>query len=93
MEVCVQPETTIEVTIEYLITKGEFNNPEEFSIFIEKEAKRKRIGYLEALLEYCDNKDIEPASVAKSITSSLKQKIQAEAEDLNLLKTKSPKLP
>lgn len=88
-----EAETTIEVTIEYLLTKGEFNNPDEFSIFIEREAKRKRIGCLETLLEYCENKDIEPASLAKSITSSLKQKIQAEAEDLNLLKTKSLKLP
>lgn len=86
-------EPVVEVTIEYLITKGEFNNPEEFSIFIEREAKRKRIGYLETLLEYCENKDIDPSSVGKSITTSLKQKIQAEAEDLNLLKTKSPKLP
>lgn len=81
------------LTIEYLMTKGEFKNAEEFSIHIEKEAKRRNIDYLEALLEYCEEKDIEPASVAKSITSSLKQKIQAEAEQKNLLKTKSTKLP
>lgn len=81
------------LTIEYLMTKGEFKNSEEFSIHIEKEAKRRNIDYLEALLEYCEEKDIEPTSVAKSITSSLKQKIQAEAEQKNLLKTKSTKLP
>lgn len=86
-------ENTAELTIEYLVTKGEFTNSEEFSIFIEKEAKRKNIGYLEALMEYCENKDIEPASIAKSLTPSLKQKIQAEAENLNLLKNKSSKLP
>lgn len=83
----------MEITIEYLLTKGEFNNPTDFSQFVEKEAKRKGIGYLEALVEYCESKDIEPASIAKSITSSLKQKIQAEAEDLNLLKNKTQKLP
>lgn len=82
-----------EVTIEFIITKGEFSNSEEFSIFIEKEAKQRKFGYLETLLEYCENRDIEPSSLAKSITSSLKQKIQAEAETLNLLKSKQPKLP
>lgn len=81
------------LTIEYLMTKGEFQNAEEFSIHIEKEAKRRGIEYLEALLEYCEEKDIDPVSIAKSITSSLKQKIQAEAEQKNLLKTKSSKLP
>ena len=81
------------LTIEYLMTKGEFQTPEEFSIHIEREAKRRKIEYLEALLEYCEEKDIEPVSIAKSITSSLKQKIQAEAEQKNLLKTKSTKLP
>lgn len=86
-------ETISEITVEYLVTKGEFNSPEEFSIHIERVAKQKRIGYLEALLDYCHDKDIEPVSVAKSITPSLKQKLQAEAEDLNLLKTKSRKLP
>lgn len=82
-----------EITVEYLVTKGEFSNPEDFSIFIEREAKRKGIRYLETLMEYCENKDIDPSAVAKSITPSLKQKLQAEAEDLNLLKTKSKKLP
>lgn len=81
------------LTIEYLMTKGEFQSSEEFSIHIEREAKRRKIDYLEALLEYCDEKDIEPVSIAKSITPSLKQKIQAEAEQKNLLKTKSTKLP
>jgi hypothetical protein len=43
-------------------------------------------------LEYCENKGIEPVAVAGMITSSLKEKIRAEAEEMNLLK-KSPKLP
>lgn len=86
-------DTEKEVTIEFIVTKGEFSNPEEFSIFIEKETQRKKIGYMETLLDYCESRDIEPASLAKSITSSLKQKLQAEAETLNLLKSKQPKLP
>jgi len=89
----VNDETLPKLTNEFLITKGEFNSPEEFSVFIELEAKRRGLGFFETLMDYCEEKDIEPVSVAKSITSSLKQKLQAEAEDLNLLKQKTAKLP
>ena len=47
------------VTVEYLITR-EFNNSTEFSIFIEKEALRRKMGYMETLLEYCETKDVDP---------------------------------
>jgi hypothetical protein len=86
-----EPEDKKLLTVEYLITR-EFNNSSEFSIHIERESIKRKIGCFEALLEYCDNKGIEPVAVASMITSSLKAKIQAEAEEMNLLK-KSPKLP
>lgn len=79
------------ITVEYLITR-EFTNSNDFSLYIECEAIRRKIGFLESLLEYCESKSIEPAGVANLISSSLKEKIRAEAEDMNLLK-KSPKLP
>jgi len=79
------------LTVEYLITR-EFTSSVEFSIFIEKEALRRKIGCFEALIDYCEEKGIEPVAVATMITSSLKAKIQAEAEEMNLLK-KTAKLP
>lgn len=79
------------LTVEYLITR-EFTNSTDFSIHIEKEAIKRKIGCFEALLDYCEMKGIEPVAVATMITSSLKAKIQAEAEEMNLLK-KSAKLP
>ncbi len=41
-----------QISVEYLITK-EFTNTQDFSMFIEREAIRRKIGYMEALLEYC----------------------------------------
>ena len=79
------------LTVEYLITR-EFTSAGEFSIHIEREAIRRKIGCLEMLMEYCEEKNIDTVAVASMITSSLKAKIQAEAEEMNLLK-KSPKLP
>lgn len=86
-----EPEDSKILTVEYLITR-EFISSTEFSIHIEKEAIKRKIGCFEALLEYCEQKGIEPVAVASMITSSLKAKIQAEAEEMNLLK-KTPKLP
>jgi hypothetical protein len=86
-----EPEDSKILTVEYLITR-EFTSSTEFSIHIEKEAIKRKIGCFEALLEYCEQKGIEPVAVATMITSSLKAKIQAEAEEMNLLK-KTAKLP
>jgi hypothetical protein len=79
------------ITLEYLTTR-EFTTPSEFSMFIEKQSIKRKIGCLEALLEYCDEKGIDPTAVSSFITSSLKEKIRAEAEEMNLLK-KTAKLP
>lgn len=79
------------LTVEYLITR-EFNNSTDFSMHIERDAIKRKIGCFEALLDYCEAKGIEPVAVAGMITNSLKAKIQAEAEEMNLLK-KTPKLP
>lgn len=88
------PSTENIVTLEYIITKGEFSSSAEFSLHIEKEAIRRGIGCFEALLEYCEENEIEPVSVSSFINSSLKEKIRAEAEEMNLLKrTKNNKLP
>lgn len=79
------------ISIEYLITR-EFTNSNDFSMFIEQQAKKRNIGCMETLLEYCEEKDIDTTAVASMLSSSLKEKIRAEAEEMNLLK-KSAKLP
>ena len=70
------------LTVEYLITR-EFTNSTDFSIHIEREAIKRKIGCFEALLDYCEMKGIEPVAVATMITSSLKAKIQADGRGLH----------
>ena len=82
----------IEYTDEFLITK-EFKTATEFSQHIERQATLSGIPCMDMLVDYCIKKDIEMESVAVLITSSLKEKIRAEAEELNLLKRKGGKLP
>jgi len=76
----------------YVITK-KFNTPSEFSQHIERRAVHTKSTCMDILLDYCLTNDIEIESVNKLLSTSLKDKIQAEAQDLNLLKVKANKLP
>ena len=68
------------------------HTPKTFSLEIEKIAFHKRVTHLEAISIYCEQIGIEPVSVAKLLTKSLKEKIEANARDLNYL-PKAAKLP
>ena len=63
-----------------------------FSLEIEKIAKEKNITHMEAVLAHCRIQEIDPDSVARLITKSLKDKIEANARDLNFI-PKQAKLP
>ena len=63
-----------------------------FSLEVEKIAKEKNITHMEAVLEHCRIQEIEPDSGARLITKSLKDKIEANARDLNFI-PKQAKLP
>ena len=63
--------------------------PNKFALIIEDIVKTKRISYIDAILEYCKDNDIDTASVGPLINKQLKEKIQAEAEKLNLVEKSS----
>ena len=56
-----------------------------FTLAIENIAKEKRITHMEAVLHYCEKEGIEPESVSSLISKGLKEKIEANARDLNFL--------
>ena len=60
-------------------------NTKTFSLEIEKMAQEKSITHMDAVLEYCKTKELEPESVTRLISKSLKDKIEANARDLNYL--------
>jgi len=80
------------VTDTFLITK-KFRSPSEFSYFIEGTARRTKTSCIDILINFCVENEIESESIAKLINASLKEKLESEAQELNLLKTKSTKLP
>ena len=64
----------------------------KFSIIIEKLVHEKQLTYMEALVYYCDNNELEVETAAKLINPVIKSKIEVEAQDLNFL-PKTSKLP
>lgn len=75
----------------FLISK-KFRSPNEFSLYIEERVIKEKIGYMDAVISYCTEVDIEIDSISKLINQSLKEKIRNEAEEFNFLK-KTAKLP
>lgn len=68
------------------------NTPKTFTLEIENIVKEKQVSHMDAVLWYCDQQDIEPDSVKSLISKGLKEKIEANARDLNFL-PKQAQLP
>ena len=70
-------------------------NSKEFSLIIEGVVKDKRpITYMDAIICYCEQNQIEVESVGRLISKALKEKIQVEASKANLIKIEQTgKLP
>ena len=68
------------------------NTTKTFSLQIENIAKEKKITHMEAVLWYCKNEGIEPDTISNLLSKGLKQKIEANARDLNFL-PKQAQLP
>ena len=64
-------------------------NSKKFALTIESIVKDKRISYMDAILKFCEDNEIDPSSVGSLINKSLKEKIQLEAEKLNLIEKSS----
>jgi hypothetical protein len=71
------------------------HNQETFTQYIELAVKRKELTYIEAIAEFCQDTGVEFTSIPKLITPIIRDKLEAEAIDLKLLKRgrKRRKLP
>ena len=66
--------------------------PKTFSLEVEKVVLEKRINHMDAVIWYCQKNDLEPDTVGRLITNGLKEKIEANARELNFLE-KTATLP
>jgi len=68
------------------------NTPKTFALEIENIVKNKKITHMEAVLWYCQKEEIELEAVGSLVSKGLKEKIEANARELNFL-PKQAQLP
>ena len=67
--------------------------PNKFAIIVEDIVRKKRVSYIDAIVLYCTENHIDPSTTKSMINKNLKEKIAYEAQELNMLKEKTAKLP
>ena len=73
---------------------SKFISKDKFAEDIEALVLRTKLNYIDAIVEYCTQHEIEVESVSKLLNKPLKEKIRADATELNYLKrTSRGKLP
>ena len=74
--------------------KEKFLCSAQFAQDIEAIVKNDNLGYIDAIVHYCEQNSIDVESVPKLISKPLKEKLKWEATELNYLKrTTRAKLP
>ena len=76
------------------IIKSKFLSPERFSLDIERYVRDNNCNYIEGIVQYCEENEIEIEKITKLISKPLKEKLKNDAIQLNFLKKviKSKKL-
>ena len=59
--------------------------PKKFAIKIETIVKTSGTTYMDAILDYCEKNQMEPDTIAPLISQPLREKLEADARELNFL--------
>jgi Phage late-transcription coactivator len=69
-----------------------FTNAIDFSQYIETIAVSENQGYIATILQYCEERNLDPEDIAKYVSRSLKDKLSVEMQEDGLL-PKTASLP
>ena len=75
---------------------GQFLTMSKFSMDVEMVVKDSRgsLNYIEAIISYCEDNEIDLELVPKLLSKPLKEKVKADAQKMNYIrKTSAAKLP
>ncbi len=64
----------------------------DLNLTIENIVQDKELSYMDAVLYHAQSLELEPEAMAKMLNQTIKDKIEVEAQSLNMLK-KTAKLP
>ena len=71
------------------IFEKNFMTAAKFSVEIEKIVKDSNLNYIEAIVQFCEDKNIEMDGINKLISKPLKEKLKFDAQRLNYMKRTS----
>lgn len=66
-----------------------FKNATGFSLHIEEIASQYKISHMDAVLKYCEENYLEPDDVKSLINKTLRDKIEMNMREINLLPKKA----
>ena len=69
-----------------LVITKRFRSPNEFGLYIDELVTQFNVTYMDAVIKYCHEKDIDVESIGPLINKKLRDKIQLEAEQQLLMK-------
>ena len=79
-----------------ILEDGEYNSPDtnkilfrtanEFSQYIVAQANENDDSITQTLLNYCEDRDVDPEEIAKLISKPLKDRLEIEMQESGLLK-------
>tara|TARA_B100000902_G_C27159380_1_gene837915 strand:+ start:705 stop:959 length:255 start_codon:yes stop_codon:yes gene_type:complete len=76
------------------VLSEKFMNSAKFAAEIEKLVKNEKLNYIDAIVLFCEENNIEIDSITKLISKPLKEKLKCDAQQLNFMKkTTRAKLP
>ena len=75
-----------------IVLKQFINMTIDLNLTIEQLVKEKTLSYIDAVLYHAQVLEFEPEAMAKMLNQSVKDKIEVEAQNLNMLK-RTAKLP
>lgn len=62
-----------------------FKGAAAFSLHIEEVARKNRISHMDAVLKYCEENFLEPEDIKSLVNKTLKDKIENDMRQANLL--------
>jgi len=65
--------------------EDKFLNKQKFSMLIEETVLKDKISYMDAIIEVCERNNIDLEEVKKYVSPAIKDKLEAEARQLNYL--------
>jgi hypothetical protein len=70
----------------------ELMTSQKFSMIIEETVKEKRLGYMDAIIWWCEKNEMEIEVAAKLCNGVIKERLKYEAQELNYME-KTARLP